>query len=46
MYEKCVGCNKFIAGSDDCRLVAGADGKIITYCRECYEKRLKHLPVK
>ena len=39
MYNKCDLCGKFIEDMDDCKLVQGEEGKVKTYCINCYKKR-------
>ncbi len=38
MYDRCRICGKNIDGAEDCKLVTGAENKIITYCLGCYTK--------
>jgi hypothetical protein len=42
MYDKCESCGKWIEDAEDCRLVSNNNQSIITYCKECYDKRQKN----
>ncbi len=41
MYDKCEACGKWIKDASDCKLASHNGETIHTFCKECYDNRLK-----